>query len=385
MRFLTCLLLISASGAALSAADDAVYATRIAPMLKASCYQCHGPDKQKGGLRLDNPSMIRMGGKNGPVIDPGKPDDSPLLARTSLPADDPDIMPSKGDPLTKAQLELLRQWIADGAPFGDGTSAAAPGSAPAAPVAAPATPGTAPKPGDDMMAQAAANDNNPPLAHPVVAPGSRPGSGTAAGIMGNTVILPPFTAPPTTLDDVATGMSAADANLLKALDQAGGWSRFLTKNQALLDLDLSHLPKPTSLPAALQTVASLGDHVAWLDLAGTAVGDADLAAIAKLKNLRRLHLERTQVTDAGLATLAGATNLEWLNLYGTAITDDGLDHLSGLTHLARLYVWETKTTPAGVDALVKAIPGLKAERGEDALPIPPPPAPGTGTGKKNKP
>ncbi len=377
--------------AALPGADAVDFATRVQPVLTVSCASCHGPAKQKAGLRLDSEAGIRAGGKSGPVVVPGRPDDSPLIQRTSLAPDDSDFMPSKGDPLTKAQIDMLRAWIANGAAFGGG------GSAAAAPAAAPApAPAAAAAAGGDAMAMGAApekpaaaggpangaNADNLPAARPVVAPGSRPGgSATSAGIMGNAPPLPPFSAPPTTLDLAASGMAAADAGLLKRLDQAGGWSRALTKNQALLDIDLSHLPKPEALPAALEAVNALGDHVAWLDLAGTTVADQDLPAIAGLKNLRRLHLERTGVTDQGAAALAGARNLEWLDIYGTAIGDDGLAKLSGLTHLQRIFVWQTKATPAGIDALVSAIPGLHAERGE-ATPPPAPPGEGGGKGKK---
>lgn len=93
------------------------FARQIAPILKARCYKCHGDEKQKGELRLDTTEAIRKGSENGPIIVPGKPGDSPFYTLVTLPPDDDDIMPAKGDPLTKAQTELIRKWILQGASF----------------------------------------------------------------------------------------------------------------------------------------------------------------------------------------------------------------------------------------------------------------------------
>ena len=52
----------------------------IHPVLAEHCVSCHGPDKQKGGLRLDSREMALMGGSGyGPAIVPGKSAESPLI------------------------------------------------------------------------------------------------------------------------------------------------------------------------------------------------------------------------------------------------------------------------------------------------------------------
>src|SRR5438105_13966648 len=67
----------------------------IRPILSENCYQCHGPDKnkRKADLRLDTKDGLfeELGGAV-PVV-PGKPEESDLLRRISLPADDEDHMP----------------------------------------------------------------------------------------------------------------------------------------------------------------------------------------------------------------------------------------------------------------------------------------------------
>ena len=49
------------------------------PILVQHCIKCHGPDKQKGGLRLDSKPGWQTGGDNGPAIKPSKPDESLLI------------------------------------------------------------------------------------------------------------------------------------------------------------------------------------------------------------------------------------------------------------------------------------------------------------------
>lgn len=87
----------------------------VQPIFEQRCYECHGEKKQKSGLRLDRKAAVFKGGDSGkPAIVPGKSSDSPLLQR--LTSKDPDeMMPPKGEPLTDAQVMLLRAWIDQGA------------------------------------------------------------------------------------------------------------------------------------------------------------------------------------------------------------------------------------------------------------------------------
>src|SRR5215831_2524124 len=55
------------------------FETHIRPILVEHCHSCHGPKKQMSGLRLDSRAALLEGGDNGPVIRPGKPEESPLV------------------------------------------------------------------------------------------------------------------------------------------------------------------------------------------------------------------------------------------------------------------------------------------------------------------
>src|SRR6266478_7626132 len=104
------------------AAEKVNFAEEIKPLLEKACVQCHGPEKQKGKLRLDTKDALLKGGDDGQVLAPGSPEKSDFYRRITLAADDDDVMPPKGkaDYLTAAQIDLVKRWITEGAPWADG-------------------------------------------------------------------------------------------------------------------------------------------------------------------------------------------------------------------------------------------------------------------------
>ena len=55
------------------------YAKDIRPLFEASCFRCHGEERQKGELRLDSLQAVLKGGEDGKVVVPGNIKKSPLL------------------------------------------------------------------------------------------------------------------------------------------------------------------------------------------------------------------------------------------------------------------------------------------------------------------
>ena len=100
------------------------FAKDIEPLFQSQCVGCHGPDKRKGGLRLDHKESALKGGDNyAPAIRPGKSAESPLIQFVAGLV--PDMqMPRKGDPLTADQIGLLRAWIDQGADWPERAQAA---------------------------------------------------------------------------------------------------------------------------------------------------------------------------------------------------------------------------------------------------------------------
>ena len=106
--------------------DEVDFQTQIRPIFEARCIGCHGPEKQKHKLRLDRRSGVFRGDVEHPVIQPGKADQSELLRRISLPADDEDRMPGRGEKLTAEQVALIKAWIDQGARWPEEKPAATP-------------------------------------------------------------------------------------------------------------------------------------------------------------------------------------------------------------------------------------------------------------------
>lgn len=87
-------------------------------ILSDKCYACHGPDqnKREADLRLDDEQSAKADHDGKVAIVPGKPDESELLRRILSPDPDERMPPgSTGKALTDAEIETLRQWIAQGA------------------------------------------------------------------------------------------------------------------------------------------------------------------------------------------------------------------------------------------------------------------------------
>jgi uncharacterized membrane protein/mono/diheme cytochrome c family protein len=84
-----------------------------------NCYQCHSENKKKGDLVLENKVGVYKGGKNGPILVAGKPNESELYRRITLSPNNDDVMPKKGKVLTKSEVALIRLWIENGAHWSD--------------------------------------------------------------------------------------------------------------------------------------------------------------------------------------------------------------------------------------------------------------------------
>ena len=324
----------------LAAAGKAiVFKDVVLPILEAKCVSCHGAEKAKGKLRMHTFADAMKGGGDGPTtIVAGKPDDSLALVRIALPNDDDEHMPPSDETqLTKAEIALLKWWIAEGA------------SETLTVAAAKKTPDIEALLGGALKAVASkpVADKGKAEEKPKPKPLSEDEKKAVAA--------------------VAKKLQAINASLMP-LAQDNDQQRLSVINAADKFSDKE-----------LAEIAPIAAHVVWVDLARSQITDAGISTLAKLPNLERLHLENTKIGDAGIAQLAGLQKLEYLNLYGTKVTDAGLAKLAGNKALKKVFVWQTAATQAGAKALEAKMPGLVVNVGlseaEIATLTAPPPAP----------
>ena len=273
------------------------YAKQVEPILKRSCYECHGTSKDKGDLRIHTPRDIRKGGGDGAVVIAGKPEDSPLYFLTTLKPDDDDIMPSKGDPLTKDETEILRQWILEGAYLADGRK-----------VNDPAALAMAEKPEGDEM----------PLSEFVVIP--NPDYLTM--LRGNGIIVAE------------------------------------TDEEHMLEIDYTEAGMDPG-EIDLKALFPLARNIVSLDLSKTKVADSDTDPLREFTNLRTLLLDRTNVGDDTLYSLSDLKKLQTISLFATRTTDGGIGRLQGLKNLKKIVLINTMVTAQGANRLRQAFPNAE--------------------------
>lgn len=92
---------------------------RVRPVLLENCVSCHGPEKQKSGLRLDSRPGLMKGSESGPVVNPGDPDDSALIEAVRRTGANP--MPPKKTLRPEAVADLTT-WVKMGAPWPESAS-----------------------------------------------------------------------------------------------------------------------------------------------------------------------------------------------------------------------------------------------------------------------
>src|SRR5437868_6409801 len=116
--------LATAAGASAAAAPSSAsinFNRDIRPILSENCFACHGPDdgKRKANLRLDLGDRATKPAKSGAVaIVPGRTDQSELVKRIATDDADDRMPPAKSNKhLSPQQIDLLTQWVAQGASY----------------------------------------------------------------------------------------------------------------------------------------------------------------------------------------------------------------------------------------------------------------------------
>jgi mono/diheme cytochrome c family protein len=104
-----------------TAAGIEFFEKQVRPLLVEHCLACHGPEKQRGGLRLDSRAGFHKGSDSGPLVKQGTPQQSLLLKVLSHTGETK--MPPRGK-LPAPALEVFAAWVKMGTPWPDDAGSA---------------------------------------------------------------------------------------------------------------------------------------------------------------------------------------------------------------------------------------------------------------------
>ena len=272
------------------------------PILESRCVECHkapyelnGKLKEpKAGLRLDGAAHLMFGGDGGVVVVTDHPSQSPLYQRVVLPLDDSEHMPPKGDPLTHAQKEILRKWIAQGLDFGKWIGQVD---------------------GVEELAQRKEEESVIPVPEHIR---------FYTQLSGGLEALP----------DNELSRIASETNLM---------IRPIGIGNSLLEARVVTNPDQVG-DAEIKRLLPIADYLTKLDLRNTQISERSLVYIGGFPKLTELNLRGTEIGNSGLGELVRLPGLQTLNLCETEVSDDGLRWLRKIKSLRQVFLWNSEVS-----------------------------------------
>lgn len=243
-----------------------VYKDIVAPILSQKCISCHGPNKQKGKLRLDAEEWIVKGGKSGNTLKAGNIETSEIIRRIVLPPGDEDHMPPKEKgQLTGNQIALIKWWVQKGASFSASVNELAP----------------------DANIQPALNTLMQKNDKELISPASLP------------------------------SVETAPDQPVRLLQTKGAIVIPIAQGSNLLNVNLINCTEITD--SMLNALAAIAPQLYWLKAEGPLVTDKLISTIAEAKNLKRISLAGSRITPLSQPILDQLKQLELVNLYQTTL------------------------------------------------------------------
>ena len=288
----------------------------IRPILETKCYSCHNANKKKGGLRMDDITLLMKGGKEGKVIDLEHTDSSELLKRLLLPTDNDDHMPPKEKPQpTESQVALIHWWISNHADF---------------------TKKVKELPQTDLVKPALLA-----LQRPVI----------------NTEIKPIIPAKP---------VKKADEKILEQLQKND--ITVLPVAQSSNYLLVTITDKKSISKKDIELFEKIKDQLIWLKIGNANIDDEAAMVISKLSSLMKLNLSGSKLSAKGWEALQQLKNLENLNLVGTNANAEQIAGLQENKKLLSLYIYGTNVKQADVVMLQKLFSKTAIDTGNYLVP-----------------
>lgn len=297
-------------------ADQPVsYVHHIAPIFAENCIDCHSAPYVKNGrtirpkaaLQLDTYEMVIKGNLDGTIIEPFKPEVSSLYHVVTLPADDSEIMPPKGDPLSKEQTDTIKRWILEGA-----------GKEPAKQVA-------------DLNAK--------PVIQEIETP-----------IVSNVNLKK--------VDILGKRLRPIGKAMLEGASKTGALVTPLSTRHSMIRVEFPSGPNLIE-DSSLSALSSIKNNISHINFTSTNITDKAMAFVAGTPNLVYLNLRNTKITDRGIQAISKLEHLEYLNIVGTEITDKSIKTIMMLPNLKSLYTWNSQITEEGIKLIQSRLPNTK--------------------------
>ncbi|WP_188315812.1 DUF2231 domain-containing protein [Chitinophaga agrisoli] len=274
-----------------------IYEDVVQPMLIQKCGQCHQPGKLKGKLSVQSLALLLKGGKTGPAVVPGKPDESELYKRITMDPGHEKFMPADGKPpLVKREVEIIRWWIEKGMAV-EGKK----------------------------LAELKGNATIQPQVAAYLGLG---GAGAEEGVAGieqhNNPEIP----------------ASLDMGLVENLRKKGLIVRVMLQHPVMLDVTL-----PAGSGARMADIkddlARVGKNIIWLNLSDNGLTEGDLAVLEGMSNLEKLRLEKNPIADGISDHLLALKHLTAVNLNETKISALCVNKLGENPGIKRVYTWKT--------------------------------------------
>ena len=266
-----------------------VYPQIIQAILTQNCVTCHGPNRQKGGLRLDSYRRLIHGRNGQPVVLPDHPERSILIQRIELPVGKRHRMPPSGHrPLTPGEIAILRWWVQAGMPNRISLMEAAP---PASITA-------------DIRKLFSEAQSQKPLPRKEV-----------------------------------------EAMIPRLALRSGMQITFLSPQSNMLRCSAKEKPHFSDQKLSLLNPVRL--NIASLNLDSTPITDHAMIVINEMVNLKSLHLRHTCVDGKGLSTLDRLSYLRYLSIPSRKITAADIAKFKKRNFIPNLVV----TGDGGISAL----------------------------------
>ena len=387
------------------------FQSHVLPLLQERCTDCHGAPFEKNGrtitpkagLRLDTFEMVLKGTLDGPVVTPGKVEESVLIELITLDEDDSDIMPPKGGKLTPEQIDVFKRWIEEGSRPSAGNPTAGGGSLPVN-----GQPVDYEKHIKPIFAKRCLDCHGEPYVKNGRTINPKAGLRLDSyelimkGTLDGPVVLPKNIAEstlyilvnPEEADDTEIMPPKGDPLAAEQIDAIKRWilEGALAKAAATaVDPNAVQAPtapaftnsfqKPTPLDELGKRARPVGKpQIAAAEKTGAFITPLaekhsllrvefssnapkiDDSALQRFSNIRNnishLDLSRTKVTDRGMGVLRSFYNLTWLSLRMTSVGDDALTALNKLPSLWYINLVGTEVTDKGIQTLA-SIASLK--------------------------